>query len=214
MDITQRSLLTTALLGLTVASSAAFAGHCGGAKAHGAYEDGTSPVSHYRPAVYRMSHGDGDMRLLRVGHHRADEAKPMAAPAQADIVDIAASAGDFDTLVAAVKAAGLVETLKGEGPFTVFAPTDAAFAKIPKDKLNALLKDKDALVKVLTYHVVPGKVTASEVMKLSSAKTVEGQSITIDTRDGVKVDNARVIKTDIMAENGVIHVIDTVIMPN
>jgi len=138
----------------------------------------------------------------------------MAAPAQPDIVEIAASAGDFDTLVAAVQAAGLVGTLKGEGPFTVFAPTDEAFAKIPKGQLDALLQDKGALVKVLTYHVVPGKVTASEMVKLSSAKTVQGQAIAIDTRNGVKVDNARIIKTDIDANNGVIHVIDTVIMPD
>ena len=171
-------------------------------------------MSPYRSAVYRLSHDYGGMQAMRVGHHMADHAKPMSAPAKPDIVDIASSAGGFDTLVAAIQAAGLVDTLKGKGPYTVFAPTDAAFAKIPKDQLEALLKDKDALVKVLTYHVVPGKVTAAEVVKLSSAKTVEGQSITIDTRDGVKVDNARVIKTDIMAENGVIHVIDTVIMPN
>ena len=169
-------------------------------------------MSSYRSAVHRLSHDYGVMQAMRVGHHKADHAKPMAA--RADIVDIAASAGDFDTLVAAVQAAGLVDTLKGKGPYTVFAPTDEAFAKIPKDQLDALLKDKDALVKVLTYHVVPGKVTAAEVVKLSSAKTVEGQAITIDTRDGVKVDNAWVINTDIVAENGVIHVIDTVIMPN
>ncbi len=212
MTTFKRSLLTTALLGLTVASSAAVAGHCGGAKAYQAYGYGTGPMSQYRSAVHRLSKGYGGMQAMRVGLHRADHAKPMAA--KADIVDIAASAGAFGTLVAAAQAAGLVDTLKGKGPYTVFAPTDEAFAKIPKDQLDALLKDKDALVKVLTYHVVPGKVTAAEVVKLSSAKTVEGQSITIDTDDGVKVDNARVIKTDIMAENGVIHVIDTVIMPN
>lgn len=133
---------------------------------------------------------------------------------QMDIVDTAISAGSFNTLVTAVKKAGLVETLKGEGPYTVFAPTDEAFAKIPADKLNALLADKEALTKVLTYHVVPGKVMAKDVVKLQSAKTVEGQSIKIDTAMGVKVDNANVIKTDIIASNGVIHVIDEVILPN
>ncbi len=130
-----------------------------------------------------------------------------------DIVDTAAHAGSFNTLVTAVKAADLVETLKSEGPFTVFAPTDEAFAKIPQADLDALLADKAALRKVLTYHVVPGKVTAAEVAKMRSVKTVEGQSIRIDTGSGVMVDNARVVKTDIMASNGVIHVIDTVIMP-
>ena len=134
--------------------------------------------------------------------------------AEMDIVDTAVSAGSFNTLVTAVQKAGLVETLKGEGPFTVFAPTDEAFAKIPADQLNALLADKEALKKVLTYHVVPGKVMAKDVVKLQSAKTVEGQSIKIDTAMGVKVDNANVIKTDILASNGVIHVIDTVILPN
>lgn len=131
-----------------------------------------------------------------------------------DIVDIASDAGQFNTLIAAVKEAGLVETLKGEGPFTVFAPTDAAFAKLPKEKLNALLQDKEKLASILTYHVVPGQIMASEVKQISSAKTVQGQSIAIDSAMGVKVDNANVIKTDIMASNGVIHVIDSVIVPN
>lgn len=130
-----------------------------------------------------------------------------------DIVDTAVAAGDFTTLVTAVQKAGLVETLKGEGPFTVFAPNDAAFAKIPSDQLNALLADKAKLTAVLTYHVVPGKVMAADVVKLTSAKTVEGQEVTIDASDGVKVDGAKVIKTDIVASNGVIHVIDTVLMP-
>ncbi|NIR28395.1 MAG: fasciclin domain-containing protein [Gammaproteobacteria bacterium] len=130
-----------------------------------------------------------------------------------DIVDTAVAAGSFNTLVTAVKEADLVETLKGEGPFTVFAPTDDAFAKIPQDQLDALLADKDALRKVLTYHVVPGKVTAADVVKMRSVKTVEGQSISIKAGSDVMVDDARVVKTDVMASNGVIHVIDTVIMP-
>jgi uncharacterized surface protein with fasciclin (FAS1) repeats len=130
----------------------------------------------------------------------------------ADIVDTAVSAGSFKTLVTAVQAAGLVETLKGPGPFTVFAPTDEAFAKIPKDKLDALLKDKAALTKVLTYHVVPGKVMAADV-KAGKVKTVQGSELTVATMGGVKVDAANVVKTDVVASNGVIHVIDTVVMP-
>lgn len=131
----------------------------------------------------------------------------------ADIVDTAKSAGSFNTLVTAVQAAGLVDTLKGPGPFTVFAPTDAAFAKIPKAKLDALLKDKAALAKVLTYHVVPGTVKAADV-KPGEVKTVEGSTVKLAMRgDKVMVDNAHVTKTDIMADNGVIHVIDAVIMP-
>jgi len=132
----------------------------------------------------------------------------------ADIVDTAKSAGSFNTLVTAVQAAGLVDTLKGPGPFTVFAPTDEAFAKIPKSKLDALLKDKAALTKVLTYHVVPGRVMAADV-KPGAVKTVEGAPLTISTKGGkVSVDKANVIKTDVLADNGVIHAIDTVVMPN
>lgn len=131
-----------------------------------------------------------------------------------DIVDTAVGAGQFKTLVAAVKAAELVDTLKGKGPFTVFAPTDEAFAKIPKEKLEALMKDQKALTAVLTYHVVPGKVMAADVVKLDSAKTVQGKSISIASKDGkVTVNGANVLKTDIVCENGVIHVIDAVILP-
>ena len=131
-----------------------------------------------------------------------------------DIVDTAVSAGNFNTLVTAVKAAGLVETLKGEGPFTVFAPNDEAFAKIPSDTLDGILADKEMLTKILTYHVVPGKVMAADVTGLTSAQTVQGQTIAIDTSSGgVKVNGANVIATDIEASNGVIHVIDTVIIP-
>jgi uncharacterized surface protein with fasciclin (FAS1) repeats len=129
-----------------------------------------------------------------------------------DIVDTAVAAGNFKTLVAAVQAAGLVETLKGKGPFTVFAPTDEAFAKIPKADLDALLKDKAKLTAVLTYHVVPGKVMAKDV-KAGSVKTVQGGMLTVATTGGVMVNNAKVIKTDIETSNGVIHVIDTVVMP-
>jgi uncharacterized surface protein with fasciclin (FAS1) repeats len=136
-----------------------------------------------------------------------------AVAAQAkDIVDTAVAAGNFKTLATALQAAGLVDTLKGAGPFTVFAPTDEAFAKVPKDKLDALLKDKAALTKVLTYHVVPGKVMAKDV-KAGKVKTVQGGELTLATAGGVMVDNAKVTATDIVASNGVIHVIDTVVMP-
>jgi len=131
-----------------------------------------------------------------------------------DIVEVAVSAGSFSTLVKAVQAAGLVDTLKSPGPFTVFAPTDEAFAKLPADRLNALLADKAALTKVLTYHVVPGKVMAADVAGLTMAETVQGQPITIDTSSGVMVNDAKVLETDILASNGVIHVIDTVILPD
>jgi uncharacterized surface protein with fasciclin (FAS1) repeats len=140
----------------------------------------------------------------------ADEA---AAPG--DIVAVASNAGSFKTLVAAVKAAGLVETLQGKGPFTVFAPTDDAFAKLPAGTLEDLLKaeNKEKLVAILTYHVVPGKVMAADV-KTMKAKTVNGQELSIKVEDGnVTVDKAKVIKTDVAASNGVIHVIDTVLLP-
>ncbi len=129
------------------------------------------------------------------------------------IVETAVAAGSFETLVTAVKAAGLVDVLSGEGPFTVFAPTDEAFAKLPAGTLEALLADKEKLTAVLTYHVVPGKVMAKDVTQLSSAKTVQGGELTIDTSNGVMVDNAKVIKADVVASNGVIHVIDTVLIP-
>lgn len=132
-----------------------------------------------------------------------------------DIVAVAAGAPNFKTLVAAVKAAGLVETLQGKGPFTVFAPTDEAFAKLPAGTLESLLKpeNKEKLIAILTYHVVPGKVMAADV-KTMAAKTVQGQSLNLKVSEaGVMVDNAKVVKTDIATSNGVIHVIDSVILP-
>ena len=131
-----------------------------------------------------------------------------------DIVDTAVAAGSFNTLAKALQAAGLVETLKGAGPFTVFAPTDDAFAKLPAGALDALMKDKAKLTAVLTYHVVPGKVMAADVVQLKSAKTVNGKSVKIQVAGGeVSVDGAKVVKTDIQCSNGVIHVIDSVILP-
>ena len=140
----------------------------------------------------------------------------LAAPPAQDIVDTAVSAGSFNTLVAAVKAAGLVDTLKGPGPFTVFAPTDEAFAKLPAGTVEELLKpeNKSKLVAILTYHVVPGKVMAEDVVKLHEAKTVNGQELTIRTDMGsVMVDNAKVVNADIVCTNGVIHAIDAVLLP-
>jgi len=134
-----------------------------------------------------------------------------------DIVDVAVNAGSFTTLAAALGAADLVDTLKGDGPFTVFAPTDEAFAKLPEGTVESLLlpENRDKLVAVLTYHVVSGKVTASDVVKLDSATTVNGQDVRIRVLNGsVMIDNATVSATDIMADNGVIHVIDQVILPN
>ena len=129
-----------------------------------------------------------------------------------DIVDTAVAAGTFKTLAAALQAAGLVETLKGKGPFTVFAPTDEAFAKIPKADLDALLKDKAKLTAVLTYHVVSGQVMAKDV-KAGKVKTVQGSELSLGTAGGVTVDGAKVVKADIVADNGVIHVIDSVVLP-
>jgi len=140
----------------------------------------------------------------------------IAAKAQKDIVDTAVAAGSFNTLAKALTAAGLVETLKGAGPFTVFAPTDEAFAKLPAGTVESLLKpeNKEKLRRLLTYHVVSGKVSAADAMKVKSAQAVSGDTITVATKGGtVMVDGAKVVKADIAASNGVIHVIDSVIMP-
>lgn len=143
----------------------------------------------------------------------AAAATTEAAAEPADIVDTAVAAGNFTTLAAALTAAGLVDTLKGEGPFTVFAPTDEAFAKIPKETLDAVLADKEKLTAILTYHVVSGKVMAADVAKMTSADTVQGKPVTIDATDGVKINDAMVTTADIVTSNGIIHVIDTVLMP-
>jgi len=133
-----------------------------------------------------------------------------------DIVETAIAAGNFSTLAKALTAAGLIDTLKGKGPFTVFAPTDDAFAKLPQQTLSDLLKpeNKEKLVAVLTYHVVPGKVTASDVANISQAITVQGQSLKVDTKDGVKINDAKVIAANVEASNGVIHIIDSVLLPS
>jgi len=135
---------------------------------------------------------------------------------QFDIIDTALSAGNFSTLAAALKAAGLIETLKGDGPFTVFAPTDEAFSKIPAETLSKLLQpeNKEKLIAILTYHVVSGRVTADEVTELESATSLQGQTLKISTKDGLKINDAKVSTSDVQAANGVIHIIDTVLIPS
>jgi uncharacterized surface protein with fasciclin (FAS1) repeats len=161
------------------------------------------------------------VKVLRRSVFAAFAAVPLvlgAATAKAaDIVDTAVAAGQFNTLVAAVQAAGLVDTLKGDGPFTVFAPTDEAFAKLPAGTVDDLLKpeNKEQLVAVLTYHVVPGKIMSGDIAgKTAMVETVQGSELSVDATDGVQVDNANVINADIETSNGVIHVIDTVVLPN
>ncbi len=156
------------------------------------------------------------LTVLLLGMMVVGAPQTARAQAQQDIVDTAIGAGSFKTLVAAIQAAGLVETLKGAGPFTVFAPTDEAFAKLPPGTLEDLLKpeNKAKLQGILTYHVVSGKVMAADVMRLTSAKTVNGQSVSIAEKNGkAMVDNAEVVKTDIATSNGVIHVINAVVLP-
>ena len=147
--------------------------------------------------------------LAATGPAQARDTKPSSR----DVVETAVAAGSFKTLATALQAAGLVETLKGPGPFTVFAPTDEAFAKLPAGTVEALLKDKQRLAAVLTYHVVPGRVMAADVVTLTSAMTVQGGNLAIRADNGVTVDGVSVVKADVQASNGVIHVIDTVLMP-
>ncbi|UOG92783.1 MAG: fasciclin domain-containing protein [Candidatus Thiothrix sulfatifontis] len=153
--------------------------------------------------------------MMKTGNYEKASAAQAAPVAEAtkDIVDTAVAAGSFNTLAAALTAAGLVDALKAEGPFTVFAPNDEAFAKIPKADLDNLLKDKEKLATVLKYHVVSGKVTAADVGKLTTADTLAELPVKIDTTSGVKINDSTVIQADVMASNGVIHVIDTVLMP-
>ena len=173
----------------------------------------TALTQRIQPAIIMLAFG-GLLFLVTASLAIAGGHGMHSEKAKYDIVETAAEAGNFDTLLTAAKAAGLVETLKGDGPYTLFAPTDEAFAQIPADELNALLMDKEALTQVLTNHLIRGKGTANDVVRLDSAETVAGQSVTISSNYGVKVNDAKVIKTDIMASNGIIHVVDKVIMPN
>jgi uncharacterized surface protein with fasciclin (FAS1) repeats len=205
--INRLTALIAAAAGAGLVTQAAFAGpgcdHAG--MKSSAHDNG------YQPAIYQTAPGDrAAARAYPAGMGYGDSARSAA---QADIVGTASAAGSFETLVSAVKAADLVDTLKGEGPFTVFAPTDAAFAKLPRAQLEALLADQDALTKVLTYHVIQGRVEAADVVKLSSVETIEGQPVKIHVGESVMVNNATVVKTDISTSNGVIHVIDTVMVP-
>lgn len=166
--------------------------------------------------VFAQKADCGDKKVAKNNEVSIMKASYSNTMATMDIVDTAVSAGMFKTLVAAVQAAGLVDTLKGNGPFTVFAPSDEAFAKLPAGTIENLLKpeNKATLTKILTYHVVAGKVKAADVVKLTSAKTVQGQEVKVKVKDGkVWINNSNVIKTDVDATNGVIHVIDTVLMP-
>lgn len=158
---------------------------------------------------------DSQTRVTLASYSAEQGAKSGSYGAKADIVDTAVGAGQFNTLAAALKAAGLIETLKGPGPFTVFAPTDEAFAKLPAGTVENLLKpeNRETLKGILLYHVVPGRAFSEDVVTLREAKTLQGSSVTVSTTGGVRVDNAKVIKTDINARNGVIHVIDSVILP-
>jgi uncharacterized surface protein with fasciclin (FAS1) repeats len=206
--INRLAAFTATAAGAVLFAQAAFAGP-------GCNQSGmtsSADTAGYQPAVYQLTPGDRSAaRAYQVGMGYGHSVTSKAQAA--DIVDTASAAGSFNTLVSAVKAAGLVGTLKGDGPFTVFAPTDAAFAKLPPAQLAALLADKTSLTRVLTYHVVPGRVEAAEVVKLYSAATVEGQAVKIHIGDSVMVNNAKVLKTDIETSNGVIHVIDTVLLP-
>jgi uncharacterized surface protein with fasciclin (FAS1) repeats len=167
----------------------------------------------------QLAHHGGVHAKPAVQHAGQHQITQVAYAAESDIVDTAVAAGSFKTLAAALTAAGLVETLKGPGPFTVFAPTDEAFAKLPAGTLDGLLKpeNKEKLKEILLIHVVPGSVYAADVVKLKEAKTAGGKTVSISTADGVKVGtakgNSKVTKTDIKAKNGVIHVIDAVILP-
>lgn len=131
-----------------------------------------------------------------------------------NLVDTVIETGNFKTLIKAIQETGLIDTLKNDGPFTVFAPTDEAFSKLPSGTFEDLIKDKEKLTEILTYHVVPNKVMSNQVLKITNARTVNGKQVTIDTKNGVKIDKATVIKSDIECSNGVIHVIDEVLIPN
>ena len=172
------------------------------------------PMPSYYPKHPRAHGYRGEPGMQYPAGRQATGDTAPAVEATENIVDTAVNAGIFNTLVDALNAAGLVETLQGSGPFTVFAPSDRAFAKIPEKIRSAIIADKDALTELLTYHVISDEVSAADVAMLNSAETVQGSAITIDTSNGVKVDGASVTTADIRASNGIIHVIDTVMIPN
>lgn len=218
--------ITLVAAALATAPMLASAKHCPSGmkyKKHAAhYYEQPYHRPHYQP-VYMQPYYPGYPRAHGYDRKHGEQYAPdrqatgdttPAAEATANIVDTAINAGSFNTLVDALNAAGLVETLQGPGPFTVFAPSDEAFAKIPEKIRSAIIADKDALTELLTYHVISGEVSAADVARLNSAETVQGSAITIDSSNGVKVDGASVTTADIRASNGIIHVIDTVMIPN
>lgn len=206
-----KRILTTssALVAGLALTATAYAGDCNDSKKTAEYK--ASTAVHDNTTAYTFERAAYDS----VAYGKSYDGKKMKY-AKKDIVDTAVANGSFNTLAAALEAAGLINTLKGEGPFTVFAPTDEAFAKLPEGTVEDLLRpeNKDKLVSILTYHVVPGKVKARDVVKLTSATTVQGSDVAVKVMgDTVKVDNANVIMTDVKASNGIIHVIDAVILP-
>ena len=176
--------------------------------------------SHYghkgmKPYPYsETGQGEDAVGKTSAGAAYGATAAPTQAAATSDIIETAASAGNFNTLLDAIRTAGLEDTLKGDGPFTVFAPSDEAFARVPEKILAAVVADPEALKELLTYHVVVGRVDSSDVAGLSSATSVQGSELSIDTSNGVKVGGANVVSADIVASNGIIHVVDSVMMPN
>lgn len=208
-------LVIATTTGFTLASAEASARHCGMAGGYGApgHHGHAYGKPFYLPRAMGFAYGR-PMAPPHPGAYAKRGAGKAGYAKQKDIVETAEAAGKFSTLITAVKAAGLVDALKADGPLTVFAPTDEAFAKLAKAKLEELLNDKDALARVLTYHVVPARLSATEINVLTSAKTLQGQSVAINTSDGVKVDAATVVKPDVRASNGLIHVIDMVLLPD
>ena len=228
MKMISATLITVAI---TAASTTASAGHCPSGMKNKKHAHHYYPqhYSHYRDMhsyypTYPKPHWHADKPAYKhpaktykksaKKNTAVETSKTTPAEATSNIIETATSAGSFTTLIDALNAAGLAETLQGAGPFTVFAPSDEAFAKIPESIRAALIADKDALTDLLTYHVVSGEVTSADVATLTSAETVQGSAISIDTSNGVKVDGASVVTADIRASNGIIHVIDTVLIPN
>lgn len=230
MKMISAALITVAI---TAASTTASAGNCSSGMKNKKHAHHYYPqhYSHYRdmhsyypryPKPYWHADKHGYKKPMNKSGYKQQVKNNTAvkssgsepAEASANIIDTATSAGSFNTLIDALNAAGLAETLQGAGPFTVFAPSDEAFAKIPESIRAALIANKEALTDLLTYHVISGEVTSADVAKLTSAETVQGSAISIDTSNGVKVDGASVVTADIRATNGIIHVIDTVLIPN
>ena len=222
MKIISAALITVAV---AATSTAASASHCPSGMKNKKHAHHYYPqhYSHYRgmhsyypryPKPFRHAERPAAYKQPAEKGMAVDSFDSAAYEASGNIIDTATDAGNFSTLIDALSIAGLSETLQGSGPFTVFAPSDEAFAKIPESIRAALIADKEALTELLSYHVISGEVTAAEVSRLTSAETVQGSTISIDTSNGVKVDGASVVATDIRASNGIIHVIDTVLIPN